>query len=75
MVAASDFTTELEAKVAQQIKSQRVGYPPGAGSSDLDVDVIVKRWHSQERCTVHQHGSTPSPVPPIRCSVIKWSLL
>ena len=36
MVAASDFTTELEAKVAQQLKSQRVGYLLGAGSSYLD---------------------------------------
>jgi len=26
MVAASDFTTELEEKVAQQLKSQRGGY-------------------------------------------------
>lgn len=36
MVAASNFTTELEAKVAQQLKSQRVGYLLGAGSSYLD---------------------------------------
>ena len=36
MVAASDFTTELEAKVAQQLRSQRVGYLLGAGSSYLD---------------------------------------
>jgi len=36
MAAASDFTTELEAKVAQQLKSQRVGYLLGAGSSYLD---------------------------------------
>jgi hypothetical protein len=36
MVAASDFTTELEAKVAQQLKSQRVGYLLGAGSSHLN---------------------------------------
>ncbi len=36
MVAASDFTTELEAKVAQQLKSQRVGYLLGAGSSYLN---------------------------------------
>ena len=33
---ASDFTTELEAKVAQQLKSQRVGYLLGAGSSYLN---------------------------------------
>lgn len=36
MVTASDFTTELEAKVAQQLKLQRVGYLLGAGSSYLD---------------------------------------
>lgn len=36
MVAASDFTTELEAKVTQQLKSQRVGYLLGAGSSYLN---------------------------------------
>ena len=36
MVAASDFTTDLEAKVAQQLKSQRVGYLLGAGSSYLN---------------------------------------
>lgn len=35
MAAASDFATELEAKVAQQLKSQRVGYLLGAGSSYL----------------------------------------
>lgn len=36
MATASDFTTELEAKVAQQLKSQRVGYLLGAGSSYLN---------------------------------------
>ena len=36
MVAVSDFTTELEAKVAQQLKSQRIGYLLGAGSSYLN---------------------------------------
>ena len=36
MVVASDFTTELEAKVAQQLKAQRVGYLLGAGSSYLN---------------------------------------
>lgn len=36
MVAASNFTTELETKVAQQLKSQRVGYLLGAGSSYLN---------------------------------------
>ena len=36
MTTASDFTTELEAKVAQQLKSQRVGYLLGAGSSYLN---------------------------------------
>ncbi|TKB92778.1 MAG: hypothetical protein E8D41_08350 [Nitrospira sp.] len=36
MAAASGFTTELEAKVVQQLKSQRVGYLLGAGSSYLD---------------------------------------
>lgn len=38
MVAASDFTTELEAKVAQQLKAQRVGYLLGAGSSYLNAN-------------------------------------
>lgn len=33
----SDFTTSLEAKVAEQLKSQRVGYLLGAGSSYLDA--------------------------------------
>lgn len=36
MTTASDFTTELETKVAQQLKSQRVGYLLGAGSSYLN---------------------------------------
>lgn len=36
MVTAPDFTAELEAKVAQQLKSQRVGYLLGAGSSCLN---------------------------------------
>lgn len=36
MVAAPDFMTELEAKVAQQLTSQRVGYLLGAGSSYLN---------------------------------------
>lgn len=36
MVSAPDFTTELEMKVAQQLKSQRVGYLLGAGSSYLN---------------------------------------
>ncbi len=36
MAAASAFTTELEAKVVQQFKSQRVGYLLGAGSSYLN---------------------------------------
>ncbi len=35
MVVPSDFTSELEAKVAQQLKAQRVGYLLGAGSSYL----------------------------------------
>ncbi len=35
MVATPDFTAELEAKVAQQLKSQRIGYLLGAGSSYL----------------------------------------
>lgn len=38
MSTASDFTAELEAKVAQQLKSQRVGYLLGAGSSYLNND-------------------------------------
>jgi hypothetical protein len=38
MAPVSDFTTELEAKVAQQLKSQRVGYLLGAGSSYLNGD-------------------------------------
>ncbi len=36
MTVTSDFTTELEAKVAQQLRSQRVGYLLGAGSSYLN---------------------------------------
>lgn len=32
----SDFTSNLEAKVAEQLKAQRVGYLLGAGSSYLD---------------------------------------
>lgn len=36
MTTTSDFTAELEAKVAQQLRSQRVGYLLGAGSSYLD---------------------------------------
>ncbi len=36
MVTAPNFTSELEAKVAQQLKSQRVGYLLGAGSSYLN---------------------------------------
>ncbi len=36
MISASEFTTELETKVAQQLKSQRVGYLLGAGSSYLN---------------------------------------
>lgn len=36
MPAASTFTAELEAKVAQQLRSQRVGYLLEAGSSYLD---------------------------------------
>lgn len=36
MSVASDFTVELEAKVVQQLKSQRVGYLLGAGSSYLN---------------------------------------
>lgn len=35
MIAVSNFTTTLETKVAQQLKSQRVGYLLGAGSSHL----------------------------------------
>jgi len=33
---ASNFTTELETKVAQQLGAQRVGYLLGAGSSYLN---------------------------------------
>lgn len=36
MAAAFDFTTELEAQVARQLGSQRVGYLLGAGSSFLN---------------------------------------
>lgn len=35
---ATNFTRELEAKVSQQLKSQRVGYLLGAGSSYLNGD-------------------------------------
>ncbi len=36
MPATTDFKTELESKVAQQLRSQRVGYLLGAGSSYLN---------------------------------------
>jgi hypothetical protein len=36
MTTASEFKAELEAKVAQQLRSQRVGYLLGAGSSNLN---------------------------------------
>lgn len=36
MVAASDFISELDRKVSEQLRSQRVGYLLGAGSSYLD---------------------------------------
>lgn len=36
MITPADFTNELEAKVAQQLGSQRVGYLLGAGSSYLN---------------------------------------
>ncbi len=36
MTAAPDFTNELQAKVAEQLKAQRVGYLLEAGSSYLD---------------------------------------
>jgi hypothetical protein len=36
MSVSPEFTTELEAKVAKQLKSQRVGYLLGAGSSYLN---------------------------------------
>ena len=35
-MTASEFKTELETKVSQQLKSQRVGYLLGAGSSHLN---------------------------------------
>lgn len=35
-IAASEFTTQLKAKVAQQLKAQRIGYLLGAGSSYLN---------------------------------------
>lgn len=38
MVTGIEFVTELEAKVAEQLRSQRVGYLLGAGSSYLDGD-------------------------------------
>ena len=36
MTDAADFTTELEVKVAEQLRAQRVGYLLGAGSSHID---------------------------------------
>ena len=36
MTTTPDFTSRLEAKVAEQLKAQRVGYLLGAGSSYLD---------------------------------------
>lgn len=47
MTNASDFTTELETKVAQQLRSQRVGYLLGAGSSYLNgtgYPLAVELW-------------------------------
>lgn len=38
MAAVSDFMTTLEAKVAEQLRSQRVGYLLGAGSSYLNAN-------------------------------------
>lgn len=38
MAAATDFKIELETRVAQQLKSRRVGYLLGAGSSYLSGD-------------------------------------
>ena len=48
MTNASDFTTELETKVAQQLRSQRVGYLLGAGSSYLNgtgYPLAVELWN------------------------------
>ena len=36
MTAEPDFMSELEVKVAEQLKAQRMGYLLGAGSSNLD---------------------------------------
>jgi hypothetical protein len=36
MTTTPDFPSRLEAKVAEQLKAQRVGYLLGAGSSYLD---------------------------------------
>ena len=36
MTTEPDFMGELETKVAEQLKAQRVGYLLGAGSSNLD---------------------------------------
>jgi SIR2-like domain len=38
MTTETDFTSSLEAKVAEQLRDQRVGYLLGAGSSYLDGD-------------------------------------
>ena len=47
MIAAPDFISSLEAKVAEQLKAQRVGYLLGAGSSYLDnagYPLAVELW-------------------------------
>lgn len=38
MITDPDFTRALEAKIAEQLKAQRVGYLLGAGSSNLEND-------------------------------------
>ncbi len=48
MTAILDFMCTLEAKVSEELKSQRVGYLLGAGSSYLDgagYPLAFELWH------------------------------
>ena len=42
MAAASSFTTGLEAKLAKQLRSQRVGYPWIVGARELHAALVEK---------------------------------
>src|SRR3990172_5378101 len=61
MMTEPDFTSALEAKVAEQLKAQRVGYLLGAGSSYLDnagYPLAVELWDLiKDRITYTQKRS------------------